>query len=91
MVRGGGLEPPRLTTLEPKSRASTNSAIRAWSGILYWILGVRDGTQVTKTSKAPVGALSVSVWGRDQGLTVVNPTLTQSCMPPRYHLSFSVG
>ena len=31
MVRKGGLEPPRLAALEPKSRASTNSATFALS------------------------------------------------------------
>jgi hypothetical protein len=29
MVPGGGLEPPRLSTPDPKSGASTNSATRA--------------------------------------------------------------
>jgi hypothetical protein len=29
-VPGGGLEPPRLSTLDPKSSASTNSATRAY-------------------------------------------------------------
>jgi hypothetical protein len=30
MVRKGGLEPPRLAALVPKTRASTNSATFAW-------------------------------------------------------------
>src|SRR5688500_12326236 len=34
LVRKGGLEPPRLAALEPKSRASTNSATFARSAIL---------------------------------------------------------
>ena len=34
MVRKGGLEPPRLAALEPKSRASTNSATFAQGGIM---------------------------------------------------------
>ena len=36
MVRRGGLEPPRLAALEPKSSASTNSATLARSNTVAW-------------------------------------------------------
>ena len=35
MVRAEGLEPPRLSSLEPKSSASTSSAMSAYSGRPY--------------------------------------------------------
>src|SRR5690606_27006758 len=53
MVRKGGLEPPRLAALVPKTRASTNSATFAMA---------RAGARRTK--KAPGGPGASSVVGR---------------------------
>ena len=55
MVRAEGLEPPRLTPLEPKSSVSTNSTTPALSE-LFKVLDVRAG--VIKPYKVLWGCLT---------------------------------
>ena len=55
MVRAEGLEPPRLTPLEPKSSVSTNSTTPALSE-LFKVLEVRAG--VIKPYKVLWGCLT---------------------------------
>jgi hypothetical protein len=51
--------------------------------------GLRPGHNATRRQPAPRQGASIGVLV--QGLTVVRPTLSQSCIPPRYHLSLWTG